>query len=170
MAVKIYENLNLESFLIKIVTTNNYLSLFMPSNTLRDVYPQLKDKIVLNVDDNEMNNLVLSKIMENAGIKTIHATNGAEAIKKLHAGLKPDAILMDLEMPVMNGVQASEFIRNNIDANIPIIINSGSVSAYQRFKLSRLNIRDFLEKPYSISDIYSKLYRNIAISLDKVPM
>ncbi len=137
----------------------------MLQNNFSDVYPQLHNKIVLNVDDNEMNHLVLSKIMQNAGIKTVHAENGAEAIKKLHAGLKPDVILMDLEMPVMNGVTASEYIRSKIDANIPIIINSGSVSAYQRFKLNRLNIRDFLEKPYSMDDIFSKLSKNAALIL-----
>lgn len=139
----------------------------MFTNNFRDVYSQLQDKVVLNVDDNQMNHLVLSKIMQNAGIKIIHAENGAEAIKRLHAGLKPDVILMDLEMPVVNGVQASEYIRNKIDAHIPIIINSGSVSAYQRFKLNRLNIFDFLEKPYSMKDVFSKLSKNVAPILDQ---
>ncbi|WP_018615420.1 response regulator [Segetibacter koreensis] len=134
----------------------------MLQKNFTEIYPQLKNKVVLNVDDNEMNRIVLSKIMQSVGIKIIHAENGDEAIKKLLAGLKPDVILMDLEMPVMNGVQASEYIRGKIDSEIPIIINSGSVSAYQRFKLNRLNIGDFLEKPYSMNDIFSKLYKNIA--------
>lgn len=134
----------------------------MLQHRIGDAYPQLQDKVILNVDDNEMNNFVLSKIMENAGIKTIHAENGAEAVRKLSEGLKPHAILMDLEMPVMNGVQASEFIRNKIDKQIPIIINSGAVSAYQKFKLKGLGIYDFLEKPYNIEDVYTKLDKNIA--------
>lgn len=135
----------------------------MLNNNLRTVYQRLQDKVILNVDDNEMNQLVLAKIMQSAGIKIIQAENGAEAVKKLHAGLKPDAILMDLEMPVMNGVQASEYIRNKIDAHIPIIINSGSVSAYQRNKLYLLNIFDFLEKPYTLHDIFSKLSKSFAL-------
>ncbi len=133
----------------------------MLHNKFAALYPELQDKIVLNVDDNEMNRLVLSKIMQNVGVKTIPAENGAEALKKLNAGLKADVILMDLEMPVMNGVQACEYIRNKMDANIPIIINAGSVSAYQKSKLNRLNIFDFLEKPYSMNDIFSKLSKNI---------
>lgn len=158
------ESEDLEPFLNKLL--NQYLfKFFMVQNKSMDVYPQLQGKVVLNVDDNEMNRLVLSKIMQNAGIKTINAENGAEAIKKLVAGLKPDVILMDLEMPVMNGVQTSEYIRGKIDAQIPIIINSGSVSAYQRFKLNRLNIYDFLEKPYSMHDIFSKIFKNVSLIL-----
>lgn len=135
----------------------------MLQNNFKNAYPQLMGKVVLNVDDNEMNQLVLSKIMQNAGIKTIPAENGAEAVRKLKGGLKPDVILMDLEMPVMNGVQASEFIRNKMDKDVPIIINSGSVSAYERFKLKGFGINDFLEKPYSMQDIYSKLSKNISL-------
>lgn len=135
----------------------------MLHNNFKDAYQQLQGKVVLNVDDNEMNHLVLSKIMQNAAMKTVHAENGAEAVRKLKGGLKPDVILMDLEMPVMNGLHASEFIRKKIDGHIPIIINSGSVSAYHRSVLKRLGIHDFLEKPYSIHDIYFKLSKNIAL-------
>ncbi|MGI8634541.1 MAG: response regulator, partial [Segetibacter sp.] len=87
----------------------------MSDNLYKDTYPQLLEKVVLSVDDSEMNQLVMTKIMENAGIKTITASNGAEAIKKLDEGLKPDFILMDLDMPVMNGMQTSENIKKNID-------------------------------------------------------
>jgi CheY-like chemotaxis protein len=134
-------------------------------NTLRERYPQLQDKVVLNVDDNEMNQLVLGKIMKNVGIKTIVAVNGAEAIKKINAGLRPDVILMDLEMPIMNGLQASEYIKNKIDAQIPIIINSGFISAEQRYKLNCLDIYDFLEKPYNMHDIFSKISKNVPFIL-----
>ena len=137
----------------------------MLQNNFREVYPQLQGKVVLNVDDNEMNQLVLSKIMQSVDIKIVNAENGAEAVKKLESGWKPDVILMDLEMPVMNGLQASEYIRNKIDPQIPIIINSGSVSAYQRFRLNRLNIYDFLEKPYSMDDILSKISKNVTLIL-----
>ena len=131
----------------------------MAYNNYSNQYPQLQNKVILNVDDNEMNRLVLSKIMQNAGVKTIQAENGAEAVKKLHDGLKPHAILMDLEMPVMDGVQASEVIRKIMNTTIPIIINSGLVSPYQKLKLKCLGINDYLEKPYSIKDIFSKIVK-----------
>ncbi|MCW3111863.1 MAG: multi-sensor hybrid histidine kinase [Segetibacter sp.] len=135
----------------------------MHNNIYRETYPELIEKVVLTVDDNEMNQLVISKIMENAGMKTIAVSNGEEAIKKLNEGLKPDFILMDLEMPVMNGLQTSECIKKNIDSHIPIIINSGAVSDLQKWKLKRLGINDFLEKPYSMKDIFAKLYKYVSV-------
>ncbi len=137
----------------------------MAQGKIIDRYPELKEKVVLNVDDNEMNQLVISKILKNAGIVTVTAVNGVEAVRKLSDGLKPDVILMDLEMPKMNGLQASDFIRKNIDANVPIIINSGSISALQKFKLMQMGISEFLEKPYSTNDILHKLSKNITITV-----
>lgn len=135
----------------------------MTKNIYRKAYPELVEKVVLTVDDNEMNQLVISKIMENAGVKTIAVSNGEEAIKKLNEGLRPDFILMDLDMPVMNGLQTSERIKKNIDPSIPIIINSGAVSDLQKCKLNRLGINDFLEKPYSMKDIFAKLHKYICV-------
>lgn len=129
----------------------------MLNNDYKTAYPQLQNKVVLNVDDNEMSQILLSRIMQNAGITTIQAENGAEAVKKMSEGLKPDLILMDLEMPVMNGVQTSEFIRKQIDAAVPIIINSATISVHEKFKLRRLGVYDFLEKPYTIKDVFSIL-------------
>jgi CheY-like chemotaxis protein len=132
----------------------------MQLRDFKKAYPELVEKLVLSVDDNEMNQMVIVKIMEKAGMKTVVAQNGAEAISKLKGGLKPDFILMDLEMPVMNGVQSSEWIKKNISDPIPIIINSGAISDSQKWKLKRLGIMDFLEKPYSLQDIFGKLSKN----------
>ena len=136
----------------------------MPSNKFRNTYPDLADKVVLSVDDNEMNQLVITKIMENAGMKTISAKNGAIAIQLLQDGLKPDFILMDLEMPVLNGLESSEWIKKNLRENIPIIINSGAVSALQKWKLKCIGINDYLEKPYSMHDIFDKLNKNVTVA------
>jgi CheY-like chemotaxis protein len=133
----------------------------MPEIKFNEEYFELQNKVVLNVDDNEMNQLVISKILEKLGLKIIAAINGAEAVNKLSEGLKPDIILMDLQMPVMDGIQATEIIRKRFDADVPIIINSGNVEAFERWKLRRLGIKDFLEKPYSLNDIFSKLAKNI---------
>ena len=119
-------------------------------------------KAVLSVDDSEMNQLVIRKILEGLGYTTIIASNGLEAIQFLNEGLKPFTILMDLQMPEMNGMETSEYIRKKMNNNVPIIINSGNVEAYEKWRLSRMGIVDFLEKPYSINDIKVKLQKNIA--------
>ena len=126
----------------------------MPDNNFKNAFPLLLEKIVLNVDDNEMNQFVMEQIMKNAGMKTIPAFNGAEAIEKLNNGLKPDFILMDLEMPVMTGVEAVEIIKNKIGSDIPIIINSGYISDVEKWRLKRMGIVDYLQKPYNMMDIF----------------
>jgi two-component system sensor histidine kinase/response regulator len=100
----------------------------MQKSKFIEEFPELTDKLVLNVDDNEMNQLVISQIMKNVGINIICVNNGAEAVEKLEGGLKPDFILMDLQMPVLNGVQTAEIIKKKINKEIPIIINTGYVT------------------------------------------
>lgn len=135
----------------------------MQPTHLNSEYAALHSKVILNVDDNEMNVLVIAKILEKFNSITVVARNGAEAIKALKDGLRPDAILMDLQMPIMNGLQATEIIKKEIDPDIPIIINSGDIDAVQRWKLSRLGVKEFLQKPYSLDDIFSKLTKNIPV-------
>lgn len=127
-------------------------------------FPELNGKVVLNVDDNDLNQLIINKIMQNVGIKCISANNGKEAIALLEDNLKPDFILLDLEMPVLPGVATAQIIRKQIDEHIPIIINSGFISLLERWKLSRLNVEDFLEKPYNMQDIFSKLSKNLQLA------
>jgi CheY-like chemotaxis protein len=135
----------------------------MPDSKFRESFPELVEKLILNVDDNEMNQLVIEQIMKNAGMKTISAYNGAEAVEKITGGLKPDFILMDLEMPVMTGLQAAEVIKKKMGSEIPIIINSGFVSDVERWRLSRLGINDYLQKPYNMVDIFEKLSKKLGV-------
>lgn len=119
----------------------------------------LKEKVVLNVDDNELNHLVMFKLLQKAGAKMVSAVNGAEAVEKLSRGLKPDVILMDLEMPLMDGLQTSQYIKEKISYQIPIIINSALVSEYHKYRLKKIGVDDFLEKPYNIKDLISKIFK-----------
>jgi CheY-like chemotaxis protein len=127
-------------------------------------YRELNDKVILNVDDDSLNQLVIAKILEGAGIKTIAVKNGAAAVRKLMEGFRPDAILMDLQMPVMGGLEASEKIKHWINSDLPIIINSGDISEADKEVLNSLGIYDFLQKPYNQNDIFEKLLKNIAVT------
>lgn len=127
------------------------------------LYKELNEKVILNVDDDAMNQLVIAKILEIGGMKTVAVQNGATAVRKLMEGFRPDAILMDLQMPVMGGIEASQKIKKFIDADIPIIINSGHITGSDKQLLHAIGINDFLEKPYNQMDILEKLYKNIAV-------
>jgi CheY-like chemotaxis protein len=126
-------------------------------------YKELNEKIILNVDDDSMNQLVIEKILEDTGVKIVSVKNGAAAVRKLMEGFRPDLILMDLQMPVMGGLEACQIIRKWIDVNVPIVINSGGIDDTDREKLNSYGIYDFLQKPYNRTDIFEKLQKNIAV-------
>ena len=81
-------------------------------------------KTILIADDDNTNFLLLNYIATNAGAKVIKARNGQEAVDAVQSGAKIDAILMDYQMPVLNGPQAISDIRK-MNNEVPIIVISG---------------------------------------------
>lgn len=136
-------------------------------------HPQLKDfKIskILVAEDNQINKLLifnlLGKIFPLAEI--IYAENGLEAIEqfKIH---QPDIILMDVQMPEMGGIEATEIIRaiDKSEYKIPIIALSAGVLNNEKSKALSSGIDLFLEKPLLKNDLvkaFEKLYRNVKIT------
>ncbi|KZS01283.1 Aerobic respiration control sensor ArcB-like protein, partial [Daphnia magna] len=81
---------------------------------------KLKGTRVLLVEDNEMNRFIARQSLEYAGCTITEAENGQEAIGKLKE-YNFDLILMDIQMPIMDGVEASIYIRNKLKLEVPII-------------------------------------------------
>ena len=76
---------------------------------------------VLIVDDIEVNIMLIEGFLRNTGLEIFSVKNGKEAVEIVE-NIKPDLILMDIRMPVMDGVKATEIIKRNIKtASIPII-------------------------------------------------
>jgi PAS domain S-box-containing protein len=114
---------------------------------------------ILLVDDNEMNIFValkqLKNVWPNMNIDT--ATNGQEAIDKI-SQIRYDLVLMDIQMPIMDGYEASRYIRDNMDkpANeIPIIALTAGLAPKE--KLLAAGINDFLLKPFQQKDLINKI-------------
>lgn len=113
-----------------------------------------KDLQILVVDDNEMNQLVLTSILIKFGYTCTIARNGSEAVA-MAIEKRYDLIFMDLLMPVMNGMDATARIRQYyLDAEEPVII---AVTANAFFKgqenLQEAGLNDFIIKPYKVDDI-----------------
>jgi CheY-like chemotaxis protein len=76
---------------------------------------------VLEVDDYEPHNYVMSRMLESAGCKVLQARNGAEALKL--AGERPNAILLDINLPDMDGFEVCRLLMSNaVTVNIPVIM------------------------------------------------
>jgi signal transduction histidine kinase len=133
------------SFMIKLENTpSETLSTDGVDSNLSD----LSQFLILVVDDNPINIYVVDKLLNNWGFTTKHAANGKEAIEKATAQ-KPDLVLMDLHMDVMNGYEASVQI-HAIYPNLPILAFTASAT-YDRDiaqKMKDHQILDRIQKPF----------------------
>ncbi len=113
------------------------------------------NKKILIVEDNLVNQKVATKLIEKMGYQTTCAVNGKEAVKAVQT-LPYDIILMDCQMPVMDGFEATQAIRhleaerkivNNINAKIPIIAMTANAMKGDRERCIEAGMDDYLSKP-----------------------
>ena len=109
----------------------------------------------LIVDDKELNQLVLEKILERYKVKVDRAENGEVAVNKA-AAKKYDIIFMDLHMPKKDGFEATKEIKL-LGIDTPIITITGNVTKEAMTKAKELGMKEFITKPYSSWKIYSVL-------------
>ena len=120
---------------------------------------------VLLVEDNEMNRIVATKFMKRWSLEVDYAPNGAEAVDQ--ADKQPyDIILMDLQMPKMDGYEASRRIRSlpgDWFSRIPIIALTASVEPeiIDRIKLAGMD--DYMSKPFNPTELYNKIAQYLPV-------
>ena len=106
-------------------------------------------KTILVAEDVEMNQQLIWHILESNGAQVVIARNGAEALKKIKKQIF-DCVLMDVQMPVMDGIMATEQIRNLADpllSAIPIIALTANCNSADLIKYEKAGMDDFLAKP-----------------------
>lgn len=118
--------------------------------------PQLKGRI-LYAEDNEVNRKLVSLLVQRTGAEIVHVTNGAEALELgLQGGF--DVILMDIQMPVMNGRDATRALRE-AGINTPVIALTANVMAEDVQDYRDAGCNDFLAKPIDKMHFYETLSR-----------
>jgi signal transduction histidine kinase/CheY-like chemotaxis protein len=116
---------------------------------------------VMIAEDNSINAMLLEKMLVNWGIKTCWAANGQEVVNKLKTEAV-DLILMDLQMPLMDGYQTALAVRSLNDptkANIPIIALTAAISSDIYPQIIAAGMQDYLSKPYEAIALYERLER-----------
>jgi CheY-like chemotaxis protein len=105
-----------------------------------------QDKLILIVDDKKMNFVLLRTQLRKTQADFLWLENGAQALEYVKNGNKVDLILMDIRMPVMDGIEASKSIKE-IRPEIPIVIQTASImgSAYDEIGTSKCD--DTIFKP-----------------------
>jgi CheY-like chemotaxis protein/HPt (histidine-containing phosphotransfer) domain-containing protein len=126
----------------------------------KEMEGQLTGKKVLLVEDNNLNQLIASEFMKNWGLEVIMAENGLEALACLEKDDQIDLVLMDLQMPEMDGYTATQNIRRGFGGKfdgLPIIALSASTSAEVRDKVMAVGMNDYLSKPFESQALYKKI-------------
>jgi two-component system, sensor histidine kinase len=121
--------------------------------------PTLPAANVLVVEDNAINQMVVANMLQNLGLTVRTANNGVEALELLEQS-EFDLILMDCQMPEMDGYQTSYHIRRDQRppiANIPIIALTANAMLEDRERCLAAGMNDYLSKPVSLRTLHSKL-------------
>ena len=111
---------------------------------------------VLVVEDIALNQLLMKTLLDDFGFEREIAANGRIAIEKLQAK-SYDIILMDLQMPEMNGFEATEYIRKKMNSKIPIIALTADVTTVDLAKCKAVGMNDYIAKPIDERLLYSKI-------------
>ena len=134
--------------------------------TVPDSYQEdteIKNIKILVVEDIALNQLLMKTLLDDFGFENDVASNGKIAIEKLvqtnlNGANKPfDIILMDLQMPEMNGFEATEYIRNKMNSKIPIIALTADVTTVDLAKCKSVGMNDYIPKPVDERLLYSKI-------------
>src|SRR5436189_4817240 len=124
---------------------------------------EIKNIKVLVVEDIALNQLLMKTLLDDFGFEQDIAGNGKIAIEKLSqknadGTIKSyDIILMDLQMPEMNGFEATEFIRKTMNSKIPIIALTADVTTVDLAKCKAVGMNDYIAKPVDERLLYNKM-------------
>lgn len=117
---------------------------------------EIKNTKILVVEDMALNQLLMKTLLDDFGFESDITANGKIAIEKLKQK-SYDIILMDLQMPEMNGFEATEYIRNIMHSNTPIIALTADVTTVDLAKCRAVGMNDYVAKPLDERQLYSKI-------------
>lgn len=126
-------------------------------NGMKKDYKELMHGIkVLVAEDNIINQKVVQHTLAKQGVTVVIAGNGNIAIEKLKEG-GVDIILMDLQMPEMDGYKATEYIRQVMKSNVPIVAMTADAIKGESDKCFEIGMNGYISKPFEPNDLYDKI-------------
>lgn len=166
------QGINLQGFLTKPVTSSSLLDAIMlamgrelvednraaeKSRSFEEATAKLKGAKVLLVEDNEVNQELAMELLITNGLRVDLAENGQEALQKVQANAY-DGVLMDCQMPIMDGYTATEKLREIPDyKNLPIIAMTANAMAGDREKAIDTGMNDHIAKPINVETMFETM-------------
>jgi len=123
---------------------------------IEELDTEIKNIKVLVAEDIPLNQLLMKTLLDDFGFERDIAANGKIAIEKLQKK-SYDIILMDLQMPEMNGFETTEYIRNTMNSKIPIIALTADVTTVDLAKCRAVGMNDYIAKPVDERLLYNKI-------------
>ncbi len=124
--------------------------------------PVQKQTVALVVDDSITMRRVTQRLLERNGFRVILAKDGLEAISMLQDH-RPDIILLDVEMPRMDGYEFARHVRNDpVVSNVPIIMVTSRVSEKHRARAIEIGVNDYVGKPYQERELLEAVQHQLA--------
>jgi len=126
-------------------------------------FRKLEGKKILVAEDNKINFFVANKFLLGWGMIVSHAEDGQVALEMIEKE-DFDMILMDLHMPILDGIEATRIIRKSDNPKIreiPIIALTAAIMSESHDKIDDLNINDYVLKPFKPQDLYNRILKHI---------
>jgi signal transduction histidine kinase/CheY-like chemotaxis protein len=149
------------SFILDFLKTNAHAE---AETTLIEMDHEIKNIKVLVVEDMPLNQLLMKTLLDEFEFESDIAENGKIAIGKLESD-SYDIILMDLQMPEMNGFEATDYIRDKMKSQIPIIALTADVTTVDLAKCKAVGMNDYIAKPVDERILYKKIVKLVQKSV-----
>ena len=141
------------SFILSFLKTNANAEI---ETEIEELDAEIKNIKVLVAEDIPLNQLLMKTLLDDFGFERNIAANGKIAIEKLQVN-SYDIVLMDLQMPEMNGFEATDYIRNIMKSKIPIIALTADVTTVDLAKCRAVGMNDYIAKPVDERLLYNKI-------------
>jgi CheY-like chemotaxis protein len=114
----------------------------------------ITEKKILLAEDNDINRMIAAIVLKSNGYHITEVLDGKEAITQL--SMQPfDLVLMDMQMPFMDGLEATRIIRKHINKKVPIIALTANEIKQEKDRCVQAGMNDFLMKPFDEKDLVS---------------
>jgi PAS domain S-box-containing protein len=127
------------------------------SAVLADYSQYLAGKKFLVAEDNEVNQQLVEHVLRRGGGQVQLANNGELAVQFLQQGEHYDLVIMDLQMPVMDGYTATQVIRNDLQLSIPIIAMTATALIGEQLRCFEVGMNDYMTKPFEFTELYKRI-------------
>lgn len=127
------------------------------------------DKLeILLAEDHEINQILATNLLQKFGATVDVAENGREALKKIQKK-KYDVVLMDMQMPMMNGLSATKAIRNKLMLDVPIVAVTANVMPAEKNRCFEVGMNGYVAKPYDPEVIFEAIAKVVDRKKIKMP-